>query len=91
MRSTTQPFFLTLHTYRLAPHSKGDDTRSDEELARHWALDPLERLAATLPPNRRTAIDERVEARIQNAVDKALAAEPQTLSEFQENARWPSP
>ncbi len=33
VRATGRPFFLKLNTYRLAPHSKGDDTRSAEELA----------------------------------------------------------
>ncbi|MBK8799640.1 MAG: hypothetical protein IPM07_26545 [Anaerolineales bacterium] len=82
VRSQQRPFFLTLHTYRLAPHSKGDDTRTAEELQRHWAADPLARLAATLPDHQRAEIDAAVEQRIQAAVDKALAEEPQRAAEF---------
>ena len=44
-------------TYRLAPHSKGDDTRPAAELAAQWARDPRARLAARLAPERRAAID----------------------------------
>jgi 2-oxoisovalerate dehydrogenase E1 component len=82
VRGERRPFFLTLHTYRLAPHSKGDDTRSAEELQRHWAADPLARLAATLPRDQRAEIDAAVEQRIQAAVAKALAEAPQTAGEF---------
>lgn len=73
VRSQNRPFFLTLHTYRLAPHSKGDDTRRAEELQRHWARDPLARLAAALPDARRAVIDAAIEQRIEDAVTKALA------------------
>ena len=82
VRSTGRPFFLTLHTYRLAPHSKGDDTRTAEELARYWARDPLARLGAALNEQRRSELDAAIEARIQAAVDKALADEPQAVDEF---------
>ena len=90
VRTTGRPFFLALNTYRLAPHSKGDDTRTPEELAAHWSRDPLARLAAELPAGVRTTIDAEVAARVAAAVAKALAAAPQTLAEFQQNAGWRS-
>jgi TPP-dependent pyruvate/acetoin dehydrogenase alpha subunit len=40
-RSGQGPQCLVCHTYRLAPHSKGDDTRDLDELARAWERDPL--------------------------------------------------
>jgi len=83
VRSQSRPFFLTLHTYRLAPHSKGDDTRATEELQRYWARDPLAKLAAALPDARRTAIDAAIEQRIANAVETALADEVQGLSDWE--------
>src|SRR5690606_7667919 len=76
--SSSRPFFLTLHTNRLAPHSKGDATRSPEELALQWARDPLAKLAVSLDEPRRAAIDAAIETRIQAAVEKALAEEMQT-------------
>jgi 2-oxoisovalerate dehydrogenase E1 component len=75
VRSQRRPFFLVLHTYRLAPHSKGDDTRSAEELQRYWARDPLARLAAALPDAQRAAIDAAIEQRIEKAVETASADE----------------
>ena len=41
--SARRSFFLALHTYRLAPHSKGDDTRRRRGSAA-WSRDPLVRL-----------------------------------------------
>jgi acetoin:2,6-dichlorophenolindophenol oxidoreductase subunit alpha len=41
IRETNEPVFLMLNTYRMGPHSKGDDTRSPEELDKHKKNDPL--------------------------------------------------
>jgi TPP-dependent pyruvate/acetoin dehydrogenase alpha subunit len=41
VRKDQIPFFLVLHTYRLAAHSKGDDLRSNEEIEIHRRQDPL--------------------------------------------------
>ena len=88
VRGSAGPFFLALHTYRLAPHSKGDDTRSADELAAYRARDPLARLRTRLAAADAAAIDARIEARLDAAVAAALAAPPLTLAEFQERARW---
>ena len=40
-RSGAGPASLILHTYRFSAHSKGDDPRSPEELARIRMFDPL--------------------------------------------------
>ncbi len=89
VRSQNRPFFLTLHTYRLAPHSKGDDTRSAEELQRYWARDPVARLAATLPAAQRAAIDAAIEQRIKDTVAKTLAEESGGTSDWGiRDGRW---
>ncbi len=41
VRETGRPGFLVVRTYRLNPHSKGDDSRDAEELAWFGARDPL--------------------------------------------------
>jgi TPP-dependent pyruvate/acetoin dehydrogenase alpha subunit len=41
VRSGVGPGVLILHTYRFSAHSKGDDSRSPEELTRIRAYDPL--------------------------------------------------
>jgi TPP-dependent pyruvate/acetoin dehydrogenase alpha subunit len=88
VRARSAPYFLALHTYRLAPHSKGDDMRSPTELAAAWAQDPLARLGARLDPALREALDAAAAARVGRAIDAALAERPQTREEFAELARW---
>lgn len=41
VRNTGKPFCQVIHTYRLGPHSKGDDFRDEQEVAEHRAKDPL--------------------------------------------------
>lgn len=36
-----RPYLLFMRTYRLAPHSKGDDLRDQEEISEHRKRDPL--------------------------------------------------
>jgi len=42
VRSGAGPGGMILHTYRFSAHSKGDDLRSPEELARIHGFDPLQ-------------------------------------------------
>jgi TPP-dependent pyruvate/acetoin dehydrogenase alpha subunit len=48
IRAGHGPRCVVVNTYRLAPHSKGDDSRSPEELAAAWSRDPLKRMRAIL-------------------------------------------
>jgi TPP-dependent pyruvate/acetoin dehydrogenase alpha subunit len=41
IRTDYRPQLLHLNTYRLAPHSKGDDFRDSDELSRQRKVDPL--------------------------------------------------
>lgn len=72
VRQTSSPAALVLHTVRFGPHSKGDDTRSPEELAALRAQrDPLSIQAARLPAAQRLEIEATVEAEIQQAFQQA--------------------
>jgi TPP-dependent pyruvate/acetoin dehydrogenase alpha subunit len=42
VRGEQRPAWLHLETVRLGPHSKGDDTRDQDQLAALWAQDPLD-------------------------------------------------
>jgi TPP-dependent pyruvate/acetoin dehydrogenase alpha subunit len=64
VRNHSAPYYLLLNSYRLGPHSKGDDFRAESEIARHWQKDPLTQLAGQLPPRQREAIDEAIENRL---------------------------
>ena len=67
-----RPFWLHLRSTRLGPHSKGDDTRPEEELARLRARDGLPLHARRLVPERRTQIEREVADLLARALDHAL-------------------
>lgn len=74
VRETQKPCALILNTARFGPHSKGDDTRSDEELQQLQATrDPLNILAQRLETGHIAAIRTEVEQEVWQAFDQALA------------------
>jgi TPP-dependent pyruvate/acetoin dehydrogenase alpha subunit len=77
------PGALILHTYRFAPHSKGDDTRDPQEIANFREQDPLLTLAHSLDPAERERIEQATETEVAQAFQAAQAdpmAEPTTLT-----------
>ncbi len=48
IRTQSAPRLLFMHTYRLGPHSKGDDLRDQEELDHHLQREPISRLREKL-------------------------------------------
>ncbi len=82
VRSEGRPAFLLLETYRLSPHSKGDDTRPKEEIERHRRRDPLPRFAERIPAAEREAIERSVNRRIEEAVAAATAMATQDFSQY---------
>jgi TPP-dependent pyruvate/acetoin dehydrogenase alpha subunit len=74
IRQFLGPQALVLHTCRFGPHSKGDDTRPPEQVARlKAARDPLTLQSARLSEAERTRIQAEVEAEIQHAYAQAVA------------------
>ena len=69
MRAGDGPRLLFLETYRLGPHSKGDDDRDPAEIERHWANDPIARAAAGLSP----AFCAETEATLDTEIDAIVA------------------
>jgi TPP-dependent pyruvate/acetoin dehydrogenase alpha subunit len=83
VRERSRPFFLVLETYRLAPHSKGDDTRDPAEVAHQRTIDPLVVMRAeleTVSSDRLSDIDRAVEQRVSAAVVAARRAPSPSLS-----------
>ncbi len=68
VRTEQRPTWAVIHTYRLVPHSKGDETRSDDEIAAHAARDPLTVAGERLTGNVRA----QLEAEVQNTIDTNL-------------------
>ena len=71
VRHNQQPYALVLQTYRLGPHSKGDDTRDPEEIEQHKALDPLLCLRATLDEKTIQTVETQCRQKITQAIQKA--------------------
>jgi TPP-dependent pyruvate/acetoin dehydrogenase alpha subunit len=69
-RSGAGPQALILHTYRFSAHSKGDDTRDPQEIARYRQKDPLPLHAARLE----ASLVRRAEQEAQAAVEEAFRA-----------------
>jgi TPP-dependent pyruvate/acetoin dehydrogenase alpha subunit len=83
VRAGNHPQALILHTYRFAPHSKGDDTRDPEEIAYFRARDPLATHAKWLDQDVLKQIEIEVEAEVEGAFRQAGAdpmADPASLT-----------
>lgn len=82
IRSGKGPVGLIMKTNRLGPHSKGDDTRTDEFLADLWERDPIQLVQRNnLSWGHDLAILERKQDEmIRSIVDKLREAEPITYS-----------
>ncbi len=73
IRIQNRPRALVLHTARFGPHSKGDDTRPPEQVARlRQERDPLKIQAQCLDPQTRGAIEKEVEMEIRQAFEQAM-------------------
>ncbi len=71
IRTGNGPQALILHTYRFAPHSKGDDTRDPDEIARYRARDPLQKHAARLQQKVKDEIETAVAGEVEQAYLRA--------------------
>jgi 2-oxoisovalerate dehydrogenase E1 component len=75
VRDMQRPGFLVIDTARLGPHSKGDDLRSEEEIARIRARDPLAALRARLDPKDATRA-ETVNASFLRGLSREILERP---------------
>jgi len=72
VRSKAAPRALVLHTCRFGPHSKGDDTRPEEQVQRlRQERDPVSIQAARLKKEERDVIEREVEAEVAQAFELA--------------------
>jgi acetoin:2,6-dichlorophenolindophenol oxidoreductase subunit alpha len=74
VRTTSRPHFEVIHTYRLCHHSKSDDMRPEDEIARFRGDEPLPKLRARLDEETAKAIEARVQIRVEQAFANAAAA-----------------
>ena len=74
-RSGAGPQSIVLYSYRLGPHSKGDDTRDPGELQAAWARDPLLHERGLLDARRAETIEGEVRGSIEQARLRAVGSE----------------
>jgi TPP-dependent pyruvate/acetoin dehydrogenase alpha subunit len=73
VRLNSKPGALILHTHRFGPHSKGDDTRPPEQIARlQIERDPLTIHGKRLDASERAQIEALASAEIANAFQRAM-------------------
>lgn len=72
VRARRAPHVLLLHTVRLGPHSKGDDSRPAEEVRQLWQLDWVGRYAQAYPVQFEAA-DARARRRVDQLANMVLA------------------
>jgi TPP-dependent pyruvate/acetoin dehydrogenase alpha subunit len=82
VRTQSTPACLVLNTYRLGPHSKGDDFRPAQELLEARERDPLTCLMQRTPEVMLDEIDARIGVDIQSSVDRCAAAAPISFEQF---------
>ena len=71
VRSRNEPASLILHTHRFSAHSKGDDPRPPEELARIRQFDPLLVHGIRLTADECTQVDREVNGIVEKAFRRA--------------------
>jgi 2-oxoisovalerate dehydrogenase E1 component len=93
IREHGRPFFQVVHTYRLGPHSKGDDFRDEGERAAAWARDPLQLMREHLSREEAAHIDAHAEKIVAAAVHQAEASRPAAGALLQPvpGLRYPAP
>jgi 2-oxoisovalerate dehydrogenase E1 component len=74
VRRSGRPLFLRIDTYRLMPHSKGDDDRDPQEVQRYREKDPLVLFLQESNAEEVARLNARHQARIDAAVASAEAA-----------------
>lgn len=79
VRSTGKPLCQIVNTYRLGPHSRGDDPRTAEELAPHWENEPLVLAKPHFTETQITQANEAAEKKIASLVQhvKEKLAKPE--------------
>ena len=91
VREEGKPFCQVVHTYRLGPHSKGDDFREEAELARHRENDPLLLAERKLPAGKAEEIRARVRRELEQAVEDCSRMETERAAPPGDPPEPPSP
>lgn len=84
IRTSNSPELIELRTNRLCAHSKGDDTRPEEELAEYWKNDPLNNVAFKLPKEKIDSLQAEIINMVESTVKKVLQAPSLSYETYKE-------
>lgn len=73
MRESKSPHLEVINTYRLAPHSKGDDDRPEHEIKQWRKKDPLLITKNQLKQKDEKIIFDRVSSKISHTIDELIS------------------
>lgn len=79
VRTTGKPFCQVIHTYRLGPHSKGDDYRDPNEILEWSKRDPLKIVEARIDKEIIDKIKMEVEEVLRDAISYAENADVEII------------
>jgi TPP-dependent pyruvate/acetoin dehydrogenase alpha subunit len=82
VRENCRPFWWVIHTYRLGPHSKGDDLRDPQEIEAHRKIDPIVLLKDRLSRDLIVGIEKECDARIQEAIEFSHSSKTMDREKF---------
>ncbi len=74
IRTQSTPRLIFMRTYRMGPHSKGDDMRDPEEIEHHQQKEPLYRLREQLDPSWVTKIEQQIHQEVASLVTELKRA-----------------
>jgi len=82
IRKESEPECLILHTYRLGPHSKGDDLRFREEIENAKVNDPLNCMIQSYPHDDLLKLESQIHNQIETAIQACLNSGELSQEEF---------
>lgn len=85
VRNKKRPFFQVVHTYRLGPHSKGDDFRDKDEINEWKKKDPLVIANKYIDKKKWEQISKEADEEIRKAVEIADQSPYENSSQVERN------
>tara|TARA_B100001250_G_scaffold378666_1_gene368684 strand:- start:60 stop:974 length:915 start_codon:yes stop_codon:yes gene_type:complete len=82
IRSSLRPGCLILNTYRLGPHSKGDDFRKKEEIEKASSVDPLNQWLKANSGKALQIEEKRIRSMINASVERVSSSDSLSVEKF---------
>ncbi len=81
IREKGSPICIVVNTYRLGPHSKGDDFRPEQEIERWKKKDPVKIIADKLGDSEKREIEGNIEERLKAVLSRVMRSSASFIGE----------